>query len=128
MVGVEPAVVRVAEAIKGSDVDHGADLALPEDASSVSDVTFARRASNSLKVTPCALKSHSLAGEVKFPGMLMDILDHRCRPVGQPRCEARTRGDQTDTDLDATVRSDIDPRSAVSRRTVGTLLPDRPRR
>jgi hypothetical protein len=39
MAGVEPAVVGVAEAVEGADVDHAADLGRLGTASSVSDVT-----------------------------------------------------------------------------------------
>src|SRR3954452_13846808 len=39
MAGVEPAVVGVAEAVEGADVDHGADLAVRELPSSVTPVT-----------------------------------------------------------------------------------------
>jgi hypothetical protein len=39
VVGIEPAVIGVAEAIEGADIDHGADLGRRGGASSVSDVT-----------------------------------------------------------------------------------------
>ena len=42
MAGVEPAVVGVAEAAEGADVDHAADLGRVREASSVSHVTAGR--------------------------------------------------------------------------------------
>jgi hypothetical protein len=43
--GIEPAVVGVAEAAEGADVDHAADLGTPRGASSVSHVTGSDRIS-----------------------------------------------------------------------------------
>jgi hypothetical protein len=53
--GIEPAVVGVAEAAEGADVDHAADLGTPEEASSVIHVTGSDRISAGI-VTPEVVK------------------------------------------------------------------------
>ena len=78
MAGVEPAVVGVAEAVEGADVDHGSDLGCCAGTSSVSDVTAA------------ALQKAKVAGEKGILPMTVLTCDNDDRQAGRGASQCST--------------------------------------